>query len=89
MEAIAGLLELRQIPLSERKARTLIKLSGMPLEKGLENFDIDWLQGGFTRKTPGELPPPACLYEKGSRDYLEPTFKNEQVLRRLCPGGLT
>jgi len=89
METIAGLLELRQIPRSDRKARARVRLSGIPREKGLENFDIDWLQGGFTRKTPRELPSPACLYENGSRDYWEPTFRNEPVLRRLHPGGLT
>ncbi len=55
VEAIADLLETESIPRAERKARMRLKLSGIPQEKGLDEFDLDWLQGGLSKKTFAEL----------------------------------
>jgi DNA replication protein DnaC len=54
-QSLADLLELETIPRKERAARSRVKLSGMPAGKRLEDFDLEWLQGGMTARQFAEL----------------------------------
>jgi DNA replication protein DnaC len=55
LDMIRELLDLEIYPRKERSTRSRIKLSGMPSLKRIEDFDIDWLKGGLTKRKMDEL----------------------------------
>jgi DNA replication protein DnaC len=63
-QSLADLLELETIPRKERAARSRVKLSGMPAGKRLEDFDLEWLQGGMTARQLQSLPASRLWHEK-------------------------
>lgn len=94
LEAIADLLETESIPRTERKARMRLKLSGIPQEKGLEEFDLDWLQGGLTRKTFAELSSLAFVERKENVVLMGPSGLGKTHLllalgAKACREGFT
>lgn len=94
LEAIADLLETEIIPRAERKARTRLKLSGIPQEKGLEDFDLEWLKGGLTPKTFSELSSLAFIDRKENVVLMGPSGLGKTHLllalgAKACRNGYT
>lgn len=54
-QSLADLMEIESLPRKERAARSRVKLSGMPVIKRLEDFELDWLKGGMTPRQLAEL----------------------------------
>lgn len=54
-EVVAELIELEYVPRKQRMAQTRLKVSGIPRNKRLEDFDMNWLKGGLTQKQFNEL----------------------------------
>ena len=48
LEMISRLVETEYIPRKERAIRSRLKLSGIPVKKRLEDFDLSWLKGGLS-----------------------------------------
>ena len=74
-QSIAALIDLEYYPRKERMAKTRLKVSGMPVIKRLEDFDLEWIKGGLTRK---------MLLELGSLSFLE---RKENVVL-MGPSGI-
>jgi hypothetical protein len=65
LERIADLMELEYIPRKEREGKTRLKLSGIPQQKRLEDFDLSWLKGGLSKPKFDELASLAFIERKG------------------------
>ncbi|TVQ28341.1 MAG: AAA family ATPase [Spirochaetaceae bacterium] len=72
-ESLADLMEIESIPRKERAARSRVKLSGMPAIKRLEDFELDWLKGGMTRRQLAELSSLAFLPRKENLILMGPS----------------
>ncbi len=62
LESIKELVDTEYIPRKERMAKTRLKVSGMPVVKRIEDFDVNWLEGGLSQKK---------LLEMGSLAFIE------------------
>ncbi len=47
LESIRELVDVECIAMMERMARTILKLSGMPNDKRLDDFYLGWNKGGM------------------------------------------
>ena len=72
-QSLADLMEVESIPRKERAARSRVKLSGMPVIKRLEDFELDWLKGGMTRRQLAELSSLAFVTRKENLILMGPS----------------
>lgn len=77
-QSLAELMEIESIPRKECAARSRVKLSGMPAIKRLEDFELDWLKGGMTRRQLAELSSLAFVSRK--ENYLSSWVPADGVL---------
>jgi DNA replication protein DnaC len=94
LEAIGELVDLELIPRKERMAKTRLKVSGIPHSKTLEEFDLDWLKGGLTRKQFNELSTLAFIQRKENIVLLGPSGLGKTHLmtalgQKACMNGFT
>ena len=73
VQSLADLIEVEYIPRKERAARSRLKLSSMPAVKRLEDFDLDWLDGGLTRRQLDEISSLAFIERKQNLILLGPS----------------
>jgi DNA replication protein DnaC len=93
-QSLADLMELESIPRKERAARSRVKLSGMPVIKRLEEFDLDWLTGGMTRRQLAELSSLAFVPRKENLILMGPSGLGKTHLmlalaHKACMSGHT
>lgn len=92
LERIADLMELEYIPRKEREGKTRLKLSGIPQQKRLEDFDLLWLKGGLSKSKFDELASLAFIERRENVFLLGPsgTGKTHLLLglgRQACLSG--
>ena len=72
-QSLADLMEIESVPRKERAARSRVKLSGMPAIKRIEDFELDWLNGGMTRRQLAELSSLAFVSRKENLILMGPS----------------
>jgi DNA replication protein DnaC len=73
MDSIVSLLELEHLPRTERQIRTRLKVSGIPVHKRLEDYDLSWPDGGVTEKKFRELKSLAFIERKENVIFMGPS----------------
>jgi DNA replication protein DnaC len=92
LEKLSDLIELEYIPRRERAGRTRLKISGIPQQKRLEDFDLSWLKGGLTRTKFDELSALSFIDRKDNVFFLGPPGVGKTHLmlalgRKACLSG--
>ena len=73
LDSIRDLVDIEYSARRERTARTRLKLSGMPQQKRLEEFDLSWLKGGLPQNRFEELASLAFIERKENVLFLGPS----------------
>ena len=94
VEAIGELIDLELIPRKQRMARTRLKVSGIPHDKTLQEFDLSWPKGGLTQKQFNELSTLAFIERKENIVLLGPSGLGKTHLmtalgQKACMNGYT
>ena len=94
VDSIDELIELEYIPRKERMAKTRLKVSGLPQLKRLEDFDLDWLKGGLTRKKFQEFSAMTFIARKENIVFMGPSGLGKTHLllalgHKACREGYT
>jgi DNA replication protein DnaC len=94
MESFHALVDTEYYPRKERMAKTRLKVSGMPVIKRIEDFDLQWLKGGISGKKLKELSSLAFIERKENVILLGPsgTGKTHLMLGlgyKACMEGYT
>ena len=92
LEKLSDLVELEYIPRRERAGKTRLKISGIPQQKRLEDFDLSWLKGGLTRTKFDELSSLSFIDRKDNVFFLGPSGVGKTHLmlalgRKACLSG--
>jgi DNA replication protein DnaC len=82
-QSLADLMEIESVPRKERAARSRVKLSGMPVIKRLEDFELDWLKGGMTPRQLAELSSLAFVPRKENLILMGPSGPGNYVKQSL------
>ena len=80
--------------MKERMARTRLNVSGIPVHKRLEDFDLSWLKGGLTQKKFNELSTLSFIERKENIILLGPSGLGKTHLllalgHKACLNGFT
>ena len=94
VEVIGELIDLELIPRKQRMAKTRLKVSGIPQNKSLEEFDLSWPKGGLTEKQFNELSTLAFIERKENIVLLGPSGLGKTHLmtalgQKACLSGFT
>lgn len=94
LQTIADLVDLEYWPRKERAAKSRVKLSGLPEQKRLEDFDLGWLKGGLTTRQLGELSSLSFLERKENVILMGPSGLGKTHLmlalaHKACVSGYT
>jgi len=94
LEVLTDLIDLEYHPRKERMARTRLKVSGIPVHKRLEDFDLSWLKGGLTQKKFNELSTLSFIERKENIILLGPSGLGKTHLllalgHKACLNGFT
>ena len=94
LELLTDLIDLEYHPRKERMARTRLKVSGIPVHKRLEDFDLSWLKGGLTQKKFNELSTLSFIERKENIILLGPSGLGKTHLllalgHKACLNGFT
>ena len=94
LEVLTDLIDLEYHPRKERMARTRLKVSGIPVNKRLEDFDLSWLKGGLTQKKFNELSTLSFIERKENIILLGPSGLGKTHLllalgHKACLNGFT
>jgi DNA replication protein DnaC len=94
VEIIGELIALELIPRKQRMAKTRLKVSGIPQNKSLEEFDLSWPKGGLTEKQFNELSTLAFIERKENIVLLGPSGLGKTHLmtalgQKACLSGFT
>jgi DNA replication protein DnaC len=94
LDSIRDLVEIEYSARRERTARTRLKLSGMPHQKRLEDFDISWLKGGLPQNRLEELATLSFIERKENVLFLGPSGVGKTHLmlalgHKACVSGYT
>lgn len=94
LEVLSDLVDLEYHPRKERMARTRLKVSGIPQHKKLDDFDLNWLKGGLTRKKFNELSSLAFIERRENIILLGPSGLGKTHLLlalgyKACMNGFT
>ena len=94
LAVLTDLIDLEYHPRKERMARTRLKVSGIPVHKRLEDFDLSWLKGGLTQKKFNELSTLSFIERKENIILLGPSGLGKTHLllalgHKACLNGFT
>lgn len=94
VEVIGELIDLELIPRKKRMAKTRLKVSGIPHNKTLAEFDLNWPKGGLTQKQFNELSTLAFIERKENIVLLGPSGLGKTHLmtawgQKACQNGFT
>jgi len=94
VEVIGELIDLELIPRKVRMAKTRLKVSGIPMSKTLEEFDLSWPKGGLTQKQFNELSTLSFIERKENVVLLGPSGLGKTHLmtalgHKACMNGFT
>jgi DNA replication protein DnaC len=94
VEAISELIDLELIPRKQRMAKTRLKVSGIPVAKTLEEFDLSWPKSGLTQKQFNELSTLSFIERKENLVLLGPSGLGKSHLmmafgHKACLNGFT
>jgi DNA replication protein DnaC len=94
LDLVAALIDIEYVPRKERAIKSRVKLSGLPMKKRLDDFDLSWIKGGLTATQLAELKSLRFVERKENVILLGPSGLGKTHLLvglayEACLGGYT